>query len=640
MITRQLRYRTLATVLILGFMAIGLYGRQNVSAQTSWTYLHTSGRNIVDANNNVVHISGVNWFGAETPDWTPDGLWSIDYRVMLNQIKSLGYNTIRLPYSTDFLDFKDTGGGRVPNLSLWANPDLKDPGDPSGQTALKGVPLLDKIINYAGSIGLRVFLDRHRADAGHQDPLWYEPGSSKYTEARWISDWQWLAGHYANNPTVIGADLHNEPHSIQGDPAHSACWGCGDTARDWKLASQRAGNAILSVNSNWLIIVEGTDTNPITGAGTWWGGDLSNAGNDPVVLSIPNRVVYSPHDYPASVANQSWFTDPTYPNNMPAVWESHWGYLDTNNIAPVLVGEFGSRLSTVSDQTWFKALTIGPPGTGYIRSKSLNWTFWSWNPNSGDTGGILNDDWTTVVQAKQSVLAQIQYPFIGTPPNGPTNTPVTPGASPTRTNTPTATRTNTPTATRTNTPTFQPPTNTPGGPTATRTNTPIVPSATRTNTPSATSTSTSAGLTVRIQSGGTDGTQQSQFNFLVANTGSTAQSNISVRIYFQLDGSQAASKYVLEKYWDQSGVATVSGPTLASGSIYYYAINFGTTSLAAGTSWQFNTALHLSDWSQNFSASNDWFHTGYAVGALPSALTITTNIPAFVGSGLVWGNTP
>ena len=31
-------------------------------------------------------------------------------------------------------------------------------------------------------------------------------------------------------------------------------------------------------------------------------------------------------------------------------------------------------------------------------------TYWSWNPNSGDTGGIALDDWTTVNQAKQAIL--------------------------------------------------------------------------------------------------------------------------------------------------------------------------------------------------------------------------------------------
>jgi hypothetical protein len=130
------------------------------------------------------------------------------------------------------------------------------------------------------------------------------------------------------------------------------------------------------------------------------------------------------------------------------------------------------------------------------------------------------------------------------------------------------------------------------------------------------------------------------FNFLVSNTSTTAQSNVTARVYFTLDGTQAASNYTLEKYWDQSGVATISGPTLATGSTYYFTVSWGTTSLAAGSSWQFNTALHLIDWTTNFNSGNDWFHTGYAVGSLPAAMTSTNYIPAFVSGNVVWGVTP
>ena len=50
-----------------------------------------------------------------------------------------------------------------------------------------------------------------------------------------------LAQRYASNPAVIGADLHNEPHG-------SATWGDGNPATDWRLAAERAGNAILAAN--------------------------------------------------------------------------------------------------------------------------------------------------------------------------------------------------------------------------------------------------------------------------------------------------------------------------------------------------------------------------------------------------------
>jgi len=185
------------------------------------------------------------------------------------------------------------------------------------------------------------------------------------------------------------------------------------------------------------------------------------------------------------------------------------------------------------------------------------------------------------------------------------------------------------TATRTNTPIG--PTNTPMPPTATRTNTPIGP----TNTP------VSGALVVQINKGnGTDNTQATGFNFLLKNTGASAVSNLSTRIYFTTDGSNAASGYLLEKYYDQSGVATISGPTLACGSTYYFTVTYGTASLVAGAQWEFQTALHLSSWASTYSGADDWYHSGYAVGALPASYTTTSFIPAYVSGALSSGSIP
>lgn len=235
------------------------------------------------------------------------------------------------------------------------------------------------------------------------------------------------------------------------------------------------------------------------------------------------------------------------------------------------------------------------------------------------------------------------YGDLAGPMSTATTTPTT-GASAT------ATRTGTATATRTST---QVVTATTGASaTATRTSTAtFTPIAGASFTPTRTSTSTvtptqgvtfqpPTSLKVQVQNGGTDNTQQSQFHFLVVNTSTSAQTSISARLYIRLDNSQPVSKYVIEKYWDQSGVAAVSGPTLASGNIYFYTISYGAASLPSGSSWQYQGALHLSDWTNNFDAGNDWWHTGYAVGALPTAFTDTNFIPAYIGSTLVWGTTP
>ncbi|MEI7687531.1 MAG: cellulase family glycosylhydrolase, partial [Planctomycetota bacterium] len=355
-------------------------------------FLHTLGSQIVDSTGQNVRIAGVNWFGFETSNFAPHGLWTRGYKDMMDQMKSLGFNTIRLPYSDQLFD-----SGSVPNgIDFSKNPDLQ---------GLNGIQLMDKIVGYAGQIGLRIMLDHHRSAAGNsanENGLWY---TSQYPETTWINNWTMLATRYANNPTIIGADLHNEPHG-------PATWGSGNLANDWRLAAERAGNAILAVNPNWLIVVEGVESGK--SGSTWWGGNLSNAGDFPVRLNTPGRLVYSPHDYPASVYAQTWFSDPNYPNNLPAVWDKNWGYLFRQGTAPVLIGEFGSKLQTASDQAWANSLITyinGGVTGGSLPSGSqgVSWTYWSWNPNSGDTGGILADDWRTVNQNKMDLVKPAQF---------------------------------------------------------------------------------------------------------------------------------------------------------------------------------------------------------------------------------------
>ena len=360
-----------------------------VAATPGTGYWHTSGRQILDSANQPVRIAGINWFGFETSNHVAHGLWSRDYKSMIDQMKSLGYNTIRLPYSDDL--FKGTMPDSI-NFSSGMNSDLQ---------GLNSLQVMDKIVDYAGADGLKVILDRHRPDSSGQSALWY---TSTVPESTWIADLKALATRYLGNPAVIGIDLHNEPH----DPA---CWGCGDTTIDWRLAAERGGNAVLSVNPNLLIFVEGVQT--FNGSSYWWGGNLQGAGQYPVQLSVANRVVYSAHDYATSVASQTWFSDPSFPNNMAAIWDKNWGYLFNQNIAPVWVGEFGTTLQSTVDQTWLRTLVSYLRPTATYGADSFQWTFWSWNPDSGDTGGILNDDWTTVNTTKDAYLASIKAPGFG-----------------------------------------------------------------------------------------------------------------------------------------------------------------------------------------------------------------------------------
>ena len=272
-----------------------------------------------------------------------------------------------------------------------------------------------------------------------------------------------------------------------------------------------------------------------------------------------------------------------------SVWDSWFG--DSSSIVPYFVTEWGWQQGGAVPTSGTKT-EYGIPFSAYLDSKGVSWTAWVfdiyWQPIMFDT------DWNLL--GGETYMGEFTKDFLYQHRND----------------------------------------NLPGGGSGTSAiNTTVDPTAVFTNAP-ITPVSTGA-LKMQLVTGGTDNNQQSAFHYLVKNTGSSAQSNISVRIYFTMDGSQTADSYVLEKYYDQSGAATVSGPTLASGSTYYFTVNYGTTSLPAGAGWEYHTALRLNNWSENYSGTNDWWH---ATGALPASYIDWTNLPAYVNGSRVWGTEP
>jgi len=367
-------------------------------------YWHTSGNQILDSNNQVVRIAGVNWYGFETVDFVPHGIYSQDYKSILNSMKSNGYNVIRLPFSNQMIET-----GPVPTNIDYTN------GKNSDLRGLTAVQIMDKIVAHAGSIGLRVILDNHRSDAGNSaqgNGLWY---TSAYPESAWINDWVGLASRYLNNTTVIGVDLRNEPHNANSG---GSCWGCGEPARDWRLAAQRAGNAVLTVNPQLLVFVEGTDC--FNGDCYWWGGNLLGVAQFPVQLNVANRLVYSAHDYGPVEFQQRWFTGSTTPASLNGIFNKYWGYIAANNTAPVWVGEFGTTNNAAEVQNtangsqgqWFTAMV------DFLKANpNLSWTYWAYNGE--DRYGILTAGYgpTPASSAKQQLLASIQFPLgVGSAP--------------------------------------------------------------------------------------------------------------------------------------------------------------------------------------------------------------------------------
>ncbi|MBI3976845.1 MAG: cellulase family glycosylhydrolase [Chloroflexi bacterium] len=345
--------------------------------------LSTKGGEIVDARGREVILTGVNWFGFETGTHAPHGLWYRNWESMLDQIVALGFNAIRLPYSNEIF----RADAKVGGVDYDYNPDLE---------GLTPIEVMDKIVDGAGRRGLKILLDRHRPDPEAQSKLWY---TDRVSEEQWIADWVKLAKRYRWNDAVIGADLHNEP-------AGKATWGTDIEATDWRLAAERAGNAIHEANPDWLIVVEGIEK--IGDDLYWYGGSLKLADEFPVRLKVPNKLVYSVHDYGPGVWKQPWFKEADFPRNLDKKWDLHWGFVVKDEMAPIIVGEFGGR-GTGQDVegVWQRRLLE------YLKANRISYTYWSFNANSGDTGGILHEDWASVYEYKVDFLRQYQFPLLG-----------------------------------------------------------------------------------------------------------------------------------------------------------------------------------------------------------------------------------
>lgn len=376
-----------------------------LQAQQQPNYLNVSGNKLIDSRGQVVRLTGVNWFGFETQSYFPHGIWTRDMKSVLQQIKDLGFNTIRVPWCNEMLDPGKTID--IPSYGSDPYTGISPMNEVEGQIT-KPIELLDELIQWCQDNDIKVVLDNHSraADGFLNEELWY---TSQYSEARWIQDWIFMANRYKNFSAVVAMDLNNEPHG--------STWGNSNSATDWNKAAERCGNAVLAVNPNVLIIVEGVGE--FEGNSYWWGGQLMGAKKYPIQLSNPSKLMYSAHEYGPEVFNQDWFNEPNFPNNMPAIWQKNYHYLYQEGTSPIFLGEFGIKAQGAFGgiaYTWFTEF-MNFMGSDY------SWTFWCMNPNSGDTGGILTGDWVTTHQWKLDVLTPHLAPLIPNEINVSTNNP-------------------------------------------------------------------------------------------------------------------------------------------------------------------------------------------------------------------------
>lgn len=370
-------------------------------------WLHTDGNKILDKNGKQVWLTGVNWFGYNTGTNTFDGLWNSQLVPSVKAIADHGFNLIRVPISVQLINQWAAGEYPRANYNNAYNPELNN---------MNSLEIFEYFLKLAEENGLKVMPDIHCAETdamGHNVNLWY---TDKVSVNDYYRALEWLASRYKNNDTIIAIDIKNEPHGKQNEQ-NKAIWNDSTDINNWKYTAETAAKKILAINPNVLIMVEGTEIYPKNKSNSdyksqnandyyfnWWGGNLRGVRDYPVNLGkYQNKLVYSPHDYGPTVYEQPWFKGGyNYDTLMRDCWNDNWLFIQKENIAPLLIGEWGGFMRE-PNLTWMTCMRK------LIKNYHLNHTFWCYNANSGDTGGLVLDDFKTWDTEKYNFVKEVLW---------------------------------------------------------------------------------------------------------------------------------------------------------------------------------------------------------------------------------------
>ena len=433
-------YKKIAGLMLAGVMTITASsvcipaitnGNMNAMAADDMNddWLHAEGSRLYDKNGNEVWLTGANWFGMNCIEYSPHYLYAGDIDDMLQSVADRGINVIRFPVSTELLLSwmngtpyqisaggmqavynppvdQDDGNGGVVKAGTYGNLNQEFV-EADGKTLITSDRGFDIILDKCKKYGIKAFIDVHSPHAdnsGHNYNLWYGKATADGTMVTtdiWIDTLTWVANKYKDNDTLIGYDLKNEPHGKGQEGAQAAKWDGSTDENNWAYAATKCANSILEVNPNALIFIEGVeqslsgalpgdywgmpdrrDNSPYIGA--WWGGNFRGAREYPILPdSGTSQIVYSPHDYGPSVYAQTWFDkDFTTQTLLDDYWYDTWAYINAEDIAPELIGEWGGHMDGDKNQKWMTLLR------DYMIDNHINHTFWCLNTNSGDTGGL------------------------------------------------------------------------------------------------------------------------------------------------------------------------------------------------------------------------------------------------------------
>jgi hypothetical protein len=361
------------------------YRASTRSFEPGWIagWLHTSNTVILDGSNQPVHFHGINSSGMEWGKGQPmttNGGYAVPPSGEYGKLARWGFNLVRLPVA-------------------WANIETNPPTTNADQTVTHYynedyLSAVDQIVVQFGQQGIAVILSMHQwgwspafmlpsSDGtiihGCGFPPWlYDTNTITAWTARsnffanvdniqdwYIAAWTNLARRYVTNPTVVGADLCNEPSTI-ADYSNTTppCYLPLDDLY------YRLGLALLAINPHLLIVMQQGPGTPLQ-----------------TLPPCTNQMVYSYHNYPAN-----WPYDGL-------VWAAnHFSQAQAWQV-PLWQGEFqtiGHLTVTTGPTSW---QTQTAQMLEWCNERGIHWSYWAYQRSSrplNGAGGTGPTDWDTL----------------------------------------------------------------------------------------------------------------------------------------------------------------------------------------------------------------------------------------------------
>jgi aryl-phospho-beta-D-glucosidase BglC (GH1 family) len=239
---------------------------------------------------------------------------------------------------------------------------------------------IDGAVRDAEAAGLDVILDLHWSDRGNlaveelrgqnQDGT---SNQQQMADRNSKQFWSEVAAKYKDDGHVL-FELYNEPNKIAWD-----VWLNGGTVEEYTAVGMQAlYDAVRAAGANNLVIAGGLN----------WAFNLSAVKTSPI---DGYNILYASHPY-----NKS--------DDAPKVWETSFGYLGSQDIAPVILTEFGDP-NTKCTGAWDSSLIA------YADARHISWTAWAWYPSGCNFPALISDwSYTTTVQGDVVKAALLAYP--------------------------------------------------------------------------------------------------------------------------------------------------------------------------------------------------------------------------------------